>query len=47
MRKIDVTGVCLNPSIDRALTIEGFEYGGTNRVLSTVDYAGERVSMLQ
>ena len=40
MRKIDVTGVCLNPSIDRALTIEGFEYGGTNRVLSTVDYAG-------
>ena len=40
MRKIDVTGVCLNPSIDRALTIEGFEYGGTNRVLGTVDYAG-------
>ncbi len=40
MRKIDVTGVCLNPSIDRALTIEGFEYGGTNRVLSSVDYAG-------
>ncbi len=40
MRKIDITGVCLNPSIDRALTIEGFEYGGTNRVLSIVDYAG-------
>ena len=40
MRYSDVTGVCLNPSIDRALTIDGFEYGGTNRVLSTVDYAG-------
>ena len=40
MRKFDVTGVCLNPSIDRALMIEGFEYGGTNRVLSSVDCAG-------
>ena len=40
MRSIDITGVCLNPSIDRAITIDGFEYGGTNRVISTVDCAG-------
>lgn len=40
MTKTDITGVCLNPCIDRALTIDGFEYGGTNRVVSQVDYAG-------
>lgn len=40
MTKTDITGVCLNPCIDRALTIDGFEYGGTNRVLSQIDYAG-------
>jgi len=40
MHKYQVTGVCLNPCIDRALTIDGFEYGGTNRVISSVDCAG-------
>ncbi|MBT3320060.1 MAG: 1-phosphofructokinase family hexose kinase [Clostridia bacterium] len=40
MHKYQVTGVCLNPSIDRALTIDGFDYGGTNRVLGSVDCAG-------
>ena len=27
-----VTAVCLNPSIDKTLEIDGFTYGGMNRV---------------
>lgn len=35
-----VTTVCLNPSIDHTLSIDGFEYGGLNRVVSSRFDAG-------
>jgi len=28
-----LTGVCINPCIDRTITVSSFEYGGTNRVI--------------
>ena len=30
-----ITTVCLNPSIDQMLVIDGFTYGGLNRVQTT------------
>ena len=35
-----VTTVCLNPSIDHMICVDGFEYGGLNRVQSSRYDAG-------
>ena len=39
-----ITAVSLNPSIDKALTIERFRYGSMNQVMSTRRDAGEKPS---
>ncbi len=38
--------VSLNPSIDRTLSVQGFEYGGTNRVIKARDDAGGKATNL-
>ena len=41
-----ITAVCLNPSIDHTLRIDGFEYGGLNRVrASRFDAGGKGVNV--
>lgn len=35
-----ITGVCLNPCIDRMIVIDTFKYGGTNRIISSKDCPG-------
>ncbi|MDR2514424.1 MAG: 1-phosphofructokinase family hexose kinase [Christensenellaceae bacterium] len=39
-----ITGVCLNPCIDKTVKIERFEYGGLNRILSSrIDGGGKGI----
>lgn len=41
-----ITGVCLNPCIDRTVEIQSFAYGGLNRILSSrQDAAGKGVNV--
>jgi 1-phosphofructokinase len=35
-----VASVCMNPSIDRTLSLDSFALGGTNRALKSVDHPG-------
>ncbi len=46
MNRADIVTMTLNPCIDRTLTIEGFVYGGLNRVISTrTDVCGKGVNV--
>ena len=41
-----ITSVCLNPCVDKTVTIEKFNYGGMNRVVSSRhDYVGKGVNV--